>query len=87
MNSASTHPLPITAAYHDAAGLIAAAHSDPTAFSHLYRLHVTGVYRYCISRVGNTADAEDLTTQVFTEVWENSIKQWHVPLLRLRPHP
>jgi RNA polymerase sigma-70 factor (ECF subfamily) len=50
------------------ASMVEAARRDPAAFAALYRRYVTPVYRYLYSRVGNVADAEDLTAQVFTEV-------------------
>jgi len=50
--------------------LIHAAREDSAAFSSLYQRYVTPVYRYLYSRLGNVADAEDLTAQVFTEALE-----------------
>lgn len=47
------------------------------AFTHLYRRYVTRVFRYCISRVGSSADAEDITAQVFTEVYEGLDRYRH----------
>lgn len=49
---------------------IEAARSDPAAFSNLYRHYIPAVYRYLYQWVGNSAEAEDLTSQVFTEVLE-----------------
>ncbi len=39
-------------------------------FSTVYQQHVTRVYRYLLARVGNAADAEDLTAQTFTAALE-----------------
>jgi DNA-directed RNA polymerase specialized sigma24 family protein len=54
----------------DDAALVKAARRDPSTFAALYRRYVTDVYRYHFSRVGNTADAEDLTGQTFVGALE-----------------
>lgn len=41
-----------------------------SAFVALYRRYVKRIYAYCFRRVGNHADAEDLTEQVFSEALE-----------------
>ncbi len=41
------------------------------SFSELYRLHVNKIYYYLLSRVRNSADAEDLTSQTFITALEN----------------
>lgn len=51
----------------DDAQLVWAARRDLAAFGALYRRHVAPIYRYLYSRVGNAADAQDLTAQVFLE--------------------
>ena len=42
-----------------------AVNGDSQAFGKLYVMHVDRVYRHIFYRVGNTADTEDLTQQVF----------------------
>lgn len=42
--------------------------NDPEALAQLYRRHVDRVYRYLLYRVGNVHDAQDLTSETFTEV-------------------
>ncbi len=44
--------------------------ADPQGFAALYRQHLPAVYRYLYRRVGNAAEAEDLTAQTFTEALE-----------------
>jgi RNA polymerase sigma-70 factor (ECF subfamily) len=56
--------------------IVRAARSDPAAFAPLYRRYVTRVYRYIYSRVGNNADAEDLTAQVFLAALEG-LQRYH----------
>lgn len=50
--------------------LVEAARQDVEAFASLYRRYAIPVYRYLYQRVGNVTDAEDLTSQVFTEALE-----------------
>jgi len=47
-----------------------AVDGDVDAFGRLYDLHVERVYRHAFYRVGNVADAEDLTQQVFLKAWQ-----------------
>lgn len=54
-------------AEEDEVALVEAARRDPAAFSALYRRYVTPVYRYLFKWVGDPAEAEDLTAQVFME--------------------
>lgn len=51
--------------------LVRDAITDPEAFASLYRSYAAGVYKYIYGRVGNSHDAEDLTTQVFLQVLES----------------
>jgi RNA polymerase sigma-70 factor (ECF subfamily) len=47
------------------------------AVSTIYHEYVERVYRYCYTRVGNATDAEDLTSQIFTQVLENLSQYRH----------
>ncbi len=47
--------------------LVQAARRDSTCFATLYRRYAGRVYRYLYGKVGNQAEAEDLTSQVFLE--------------------
>jgi len=51
------------------AALIEKARLEPIAFAELYQAFVRPVYRYVYSRIRNVRDAEDLTSQVFLEVF------------------
>jgi len=57
----TTQPAPT-----DDAWLVQEAQRRPAAYAQLYRRYVGPVHRYIYSRVGNRADAEDLTAEVFT---------------------
>lgn len=48
-----------------------AVHGDRAAFGTLYERHLDAIFRYVYFRVGNSADAEDLTEDVFVSAWEN----------------
>ena len=50
--------------------LIQAARLEPGAFGEIYKLYVERVYKYLYSRVGNMAEAEDLTAQTFLAAFE-----------------
>ena len=56
---------------------------DPDAFGRLYDMYVDRVYRHLYYRVGNVADAEDLTQQVFLKAWQaiNRYKKTASPFL------
>jgi RNA polymerase sigma-70 factor (ECF subfamily) len=77
MDYTATQPLSITTGRQDEADLILAARTDVEAFTQLYRRYVTPVYRYCYSRMGNAADAEDVTAQVFIAMWEGLPRYRH----------
>jgi RNA polymerase sigma-70 factor (ECF subfamily) len=57
--------LPAPAHEPDERQLIAAAQADPRRFAALYDLHFERVYAYVARRVGNRAEAEDVTAEVF----------------------
>jgi RNA polymerase sigma-70 factor, ECF subfamily len=55
----------------DDSQLASLARSDTEAFAELYRRHVTRVYRYHMAHMGNSRDAEDLTSQTFMAALES----------------
>lgn len=59
MTKTKTYPV------DDLSRLIEDARQDPLAFARLYDHFSKPIYRYLYSRVGNQADAEDLTAQTF----------------------
>jgi RNA polymerase sigma-70 factor (ECF subfamily) len=50
----------------DEAALLEQARADPAAFAPLYERYVVRIYQYCLRRVGNPEEAEDLTSLVFS---------------------
>jgi RNA polymerase sigma-70 factor (ECF subfamily) len=50
--------------------VLRAIRRDSAAYGILYETHLDRVYRYVYYRVGSTAEAEDLTEQVFLKAWE-----------------
>lgn len=53
----------------DAALWELAVAGDPASFGDLYRRHSDRVFTHCFRRTTVRADAEDLTAEVFAEVW------------------
>ena len=47
-----------------------ARRGDAHAFGDLYERYLSAIYRYIYYRVGEVADAEDLTEMVFLKAWE-----------------
>jgi RNA polymerase sigma-70 factor (ECF subfamily) len=47
-----------------------AKQGDEAAISHLYRCYAPSIYRYLVSRVGDAALADDLTSEVFLRALE-----------------
>jgi len=52
------------------AASVAESQRDSTSFSVLYDRYVQPIYRYIYSRVGNVAEAEDLTSKTFLSALE-----------------
>jgi RNA polymerase sigma-70 factor (ECF subfamily) len=61
----ATHPKE-----QDESDLARQAYQDVEAFAELYRRNLTRVYRYHMAHVGNSRDAEDLTSQTFMAALE-----------------
>jgi RNA polymerase sigma-70 factor (ECF subfamily) len=51
--------------------LIEAAQNDPARFAELYENHFERVYAYVVRRVGDRAETEDLTSEVFHHALAN----------------
>lgn len=52
--------------HHDEAAILRAALHDLNHFAPLYERYVERIYGYCLRRVASAADAEDLTSLIFT---------------------
>ena len=46
--------------------------AEQADFAAAYERHFDGVYRFCLSRAGNQAVAQEITQKVFAEAW----KRW-----------
>ena len=51
--------------------LIEAAQKDPACFAELYEINFERVYAYVVKRVGDRAETEDLTAEVFHQALAN----------------
>jgi len=56
--------------------------ADQEHLTWAYQTHVTAIYQYVYSRVGNRADAEDLTSKVFMKAIHGMRSDVSVPELR-----
>lgn len=65
-----TPPRPAADAQADEAALVARALSEPEAFAALYDRYLLRVYRFALRRLGNHAEAEDVTAQTFHRAFE-----------------
>ena len=50
--------------------IVRAKCGDAAAFGDLYEQHLNAIYRYIFYRIGDVAEAEDLTEVVFLKAWE-----------------
>lgn len=48
-----------------------ARQGDKEAFTELYEIHFDKIYRYMVMKIGNKAEAEDMTQQVFIRAYES----------------
>jgi len=48
-----------------------AQHGDKEAFTELYEAYFDKLYRYVVVRIGNKAEAEDMTQQVFVRAYKS----------------
>ena len=78
-----------------------AQQGDAAAFEQIYRLHSRRVYALCLRMAGNTTDAEDLTQDVFLQLFrkigtfrgESAFSTWlyrmsvNIVLMRFRKKP
>src|SRR2546421_1111467 len=75
-----------TAAFASSGKVVALPQADTTQGpDHVtwdYQTHVTAIYQYIYSRVGNRPDAEDLTAQVFMKAISGMRSDVSVPELR-----
>jgi RNA polymerase sigma-70 factor (ECF subfamily) len=61
--------------------ILRAIKGDGQAFGSLYERHLDAIYRYVFFKIGDAAEAEDLTEDVFVRAWEA------LPGYQVRQHP
>ena len=70
-------PSEVKNAENDEEGTLAAARAgDPAALGRIYERYVRPVFRYLHSQIGDTADAEDVTSQTFLSALEAVPPPW-----------
>jgi len=72
INAAAQHGLTAALATSDEALLESISEGGRTAMHTLYSRHHVRVYRFIMRMVRDTATAEDLTSQVFLDVWRTA---------------
>jgi RNA polymerase sigma-70 factor (ECF subfamily) len=70
-NPAAGATVPSPHAGLEDAALVAAARTDPRAFTTLYERYADRVHRYCYLKLGSREAAEDATSQVFLEALDD----------------
>ncbi|HET6932252.1 MAG TPA: RNA polymerase sigma factor [Candidatus Acidoferrum sp.] len=60
---------PAAAEWNEDEAIVRAGRGDATAFERLYNAHCKRVYSLCLRMLKNAAEAEDLTQQVFLQVF------------------
>jgi RNA polymerase sigma-70 factor, ECF subfamily len=75
--TAGSHPRPVTrgsgnGGAEDAALIRRVAAADRTAMHILFSKHHVAVYRFVLRRLGDKALAEDVTSDVFLDVWRHA---------------
>lgn len=73
----------------DEVAIMARAKSDLTAFAPLYETYFPKVYHFCLRRVNNPQEAEDLTSHIFSQILRNiegyqggSVRAWIFTIAR-----
>ena len=56
--------------FKEKALLVRIKKKDPQAFSEVYDLYITPIYRFIYFKVATKQDAEDLTSEVFLKIWQ-----------------
>ena len=74
---------PVDMEYDEKELVRAAQRGDRESFARLYEANVDKVYRYLMARMGQSADAEDITAEVFIKAMEklSSYKPKDVPFV------
>ena len=55
---------------------------DPEAFAKIYDRHVESIYRFVIIKLPRKEDAQDITAETFTRLWQHLQKHKDITNLR-----
>lgn len=77
------HPINLPDVADSDAAVLARARADRSAFAPIYHRYAADIYRYCYRCLGSREDAEDATSQVFTQaighlhqLRDDNIRSW-----------